>query len=333
VITFDNVQKGVHSSFASSTTSGKCIISISTILQLSPNIVLSKDELQYFDNWKTLQFLKNKGFEKADKLSVNKKKLSLSRREKVEETANVLPCFDGNPSSADDIEKYLESLKERLINNNKKWIFLACDGSPFLIIRKLQITKKKYLQFHLVSGLLHEEMIWLSCVASLYDSIGILDPCCLLMKQNHNNLIQVNDTHKTRSTLHTITKSFHRSLVEVKSNIFTRVYQKPIKFLGDVLNCGLVLVLFYEGVRTANPEKVTLARKILYPLLFAFNHYKYSIIIADTMRYWEEAKKQHKYYKKLMEANFISLSEEVVYQGSDALQEELNKQLLKFVFN
>ena len=383
LVTFDNVQKGIGSSTVGANSKKKIKICTAAIIwrlaetKKSANKVQSENEVQIQSNLcvqknNTYKFNLETLSKKPNILLTEEEKrkkilfmyedfvqdnagkagtkgittiLENTRHKELLQNTICLPAFDVNPASIAETEKFLDQIKETLLESDREHLFLGCDGSPYLIIRDIQIKKKSYLEFHLVSGVLHEEINFMKAFASLLDSVGILDQACNKLHQNTTQVLNIKDTHKSRAVLHTTSRSLERALAEYIGNSFLNSFtskwpsnisrirtSKFINFLKTIIEMGRGIILFYKSVRRANMERLMLARKILFPLLFGFKHYKYARIVADTFCTWENAKKHEKFAEKLINATFMSISGNPdCFQGSDALQEEYNRLLKRHV--
>ena len=97
------------------------------------------------------------------------------------------------------------------------------------------------------------------------------------------------NTHKTRTVVLVIYRALLRVLLSHQPNsgsfqtVEEHVKSQDNPFLSvvwDVIFCLGSFVLFHDAVRKANVEEVSLARKALYPLLFAFHNTNYAQLVA-----------------------------------------------------
>lgn len=360
IITFDNVQKGRHASKAGSQEKGTCDVNTCTVarrIQTEPFLHdPKKNSLQHLKQ--TEQFLettnkdqelfrkyqesdyRNNHFEQS-KPSINTE--ITSRRKTLVESVQCLPATQGNPSSKQNVIDLLDKYKGYL---NDKSSFLGCDGNPYLTIRRLQIENPiKYGCFHLISGALHEEMNLLEGMAKLYDSVGILNASCIRMLQNKQRVLTNADTHKTISVIIATHRALVRAMVQHynitnEENVISKLEtlaknNKLGLMLFDVVQCGFAYELFHRGIRIADEEEVFRARKYLYPLLHVLHHTNYCHIVADDAahyNFYKNIEPDPLYSANRRSAAYFSVSGiKDLHQGCDALQEEINRSMLKYV--
>lgn len=361
VVTTDNVQKGVATSRVGRGANTTVKICMSTILYrlggdpiqgerlpfsldllVAPSLQRTTADVSNFSCWRNWDYL----LSKVPSKQASAQEIENTRRKAMVANTLALPAFDGNPATAAELEGFARQLDSNLLEH-RKWLFLVCDGSPFLGLRRLQL-EGRLARWCLSCGLLHEEMKWMENIALLYDSVGILKPACQILLQNPDLIIKRKDTHKTRVVLHTTVRALQRSLVlhlggelEASALLCNGLQIDKIPedrdrswtiFLSSLVDAGLALILFYEGVRNADPSRVMLSRRWLYPLLFAFHCYKYSNIVADETCLWDYGMSHPEFGRKLWETCFLSASgNPTAHQGRDAAQEEINRAMLKYV--
>ena len=99
--------------------------------------------------------------------------------------------------------------------------------------------------------------------------------------------------------------------------------------------CASEVVLFHDGVGKADEAQVSLARKTLYPLLFAFHRTNYIQLIARDEGFLQWAKSNdvsQEYLQQRRKAAYVSPSGlGYLHQGDDAFHEEVNRELKSFV--
>ena len=271
--------------------------------------------------------------------------IATTRKEFMSQSMFALPIESLNPSNAEDCKKLLDILLEVLGKSNKQWMWVVCDGVPFEIIRNLQLqdwknnNAKGYHRIILISGFLHEEMTMLKCLMELYNAIGVLEFAATKLHQNSTSLLGCKDTHKTRTVAFTLYASMKQ--VAIKSGILKddkwktnlTIFQTLIK---DTVTVGCAFELFMLGVRTKDTELILLARKAFYPLYFAFHHCKYARIVADDTASILFLKRHNNLDINILDLRMnralLSISKlPNMHQGTDAIQEEINKAILRIL--
>ena len=101
-----------------------------------------------------------KYFSIGDVLNMNSTDLSLNE-----------PIME-NPNSVERLRYILDTLKPRLINEDRKWVFIGADGPPYAIMRRiLEEDPEKYNWVALVSGRGHLGMNQLKTFFKVADKV------------------------------------------------------------------------------------------------------------------------------------------------------------------
>ena len=198
-----------------------------------------------------------------------------------------------NPNSYESLKKVLGNLKEQIINGNRKWTFLGCDGPPFcLASRLIENDPEEYAWVSMVSGLGHLHMNQLKAFFKVADKI-LLEPLGkeVLNFQSpkaYDFFIKAKDTHKSFQTL-TI-------LLEGTALEFYSMYLKETEYSGStnvqsflawadnnpnetfhlvfqlIFNFALAIYVMKVGVRCNNCEMIESGRLKFLPLFYGFRH-------------------------------------------------------------
>ena len=271
------------------------------------------------------------------------KDLPTTRAEMMRDHMFALPIEPLNPSSEDSCRELLETMLKTLNDTGKKWIWVSCDGVPHAIIRKLQLedwrnnNEREYYRIVLLGGFLHEEMTMLKALMKMYHEIGILEAVAKVLKIHSTSFLECKDTHKTRTAAFIAYVSLKKAAIDqgiLTVNGWKGHLTKFENLLKNVITVGCAFELFMRGVRTKNVELILLGRKTFYPLYFTFNHHKYARIVADDTADIMFLKRHinNELLDLRMEQALLSISSLLdMHQGADAIQEEINKEILKIL--
>lgn len=114
-----------------------------------------------------------------------------------------------NPNSYDNVKQILSQLKLYIINEDRKWSVLGCDGPPYCLANRIiESDPEKYDWVAMNSGLGHLHMNELKSLFKVLDHI-ILEPLGkevlgFSSDKAYNFFISAKDTHKSYETLRVI---------------------------------------------------------------------------------------------------------------------------------
>lgn len=99
-----------------------------------------------------------------------------------------------------------------------------------------------------------------------------------------------------------------------------------VSMMWDVIVCLGGLVMFHDGVRRADVAHISLARKTLYPVLFAFHRTNYAHLVSQDEGFvqWARSNVSNDYLEQRRKAAYVSPSGlNYLYQGDDANPNDL----------
>ena len=241
-----------------------------------------------------------------------------------------------NPNSYKSVTTILDTVKEQLIDNNRKWVFLGCDGPPYCLSNRIiESQADKYNWITVVSGLDHLHMNQMKCLFKVLDPI-LLEPLgkdVLGFKspKAYQYFVNAKDTHKAYQTLVVLLEGTASEMCSmyIKDNAdstisaqgflewcsyncnetFNLIYQL-------IFNFALAIMVQKIGVRMNNHEVTDAGRMKFLPLFYAFNHPLY-----QEMEY-RDLKNRAQYpasIKELLEQNcsFNTSTLPLNHQGGD----------------
>ena len=253
-----------------------------------------------------------------------------------EQDYHLFPPIPGNPSGEKDTEEYLKLVVTLLNKTGKHWVFIGCDGAPFLNIRNLQLQIKEYQRAVEICGSLHEQMNMQESLVLLYNELGLITSIVSGgLANNVANVLSCKDTHKTRTIVFMIYISLKKAAEELgitdKADEDLTPYEIMIK---DVLIVGGSFELFMASVRNKDTNGMVIARNFFYPMYFVFHHYKYARIVADDTAQINAFSKCPELLELRMNAALINTSGKAgvnVYQGMDAIHEQWNRTAMQCI--
>ena len=274
-----------------------------------------------------------------------------SRKQRYKDNFKSMGVLDCNPGSYNGTCVVMDKMISFLDYSGNYWTYSVSDGSPFLRQRIEQIMhanlsstnseKKLYSErIIILVGFLHEEMTMLTSLMELFDAIGILDPIVQLFRKRVGSKATLlktgTDTHKKRTVaflVYIALKNMAESIGILSDNGWKENLTPFESMLRDVVSVCCAFEVFMMGVRYCNTELILLGRKLFYPLYFVFNHYQYARIVADDTAHIEFLKEHCPILLvERMKAALVNMSGvEGMYQGSDAIQEEINRDIIRIL--
>ena len=199
-----------------------------------------------------------------------------------------------NPNSFKNLESILNELKEFAgIPSLRHWLFVGCDGPPYVIVSKLvEMDPEKYGWLLLVPGLGHLHMNQQKTIFKILDEIVLealgKEVLNFQSPKAYKFFVDAKDTHKTWEGLQVLLigsslELMRQYLAENKNNSQTSVIgflnwqqghlDANISLFSQLILTYVLAAYFYKiGVRHNDVELINASRMKFMDLFFAFNH-------------------------------------------------------------